>query len=287
MKDVVVLGATSLIGHFLLPQLSQGGYRVTAVSRSRPRPQQGIEWKALDASQDSYPFTDSETLISLAPIWALGALLQRSRTPPGRIIAFSSTSAISKQRSPNPAERRTAEKLLRGEEWVREQAERLNTAWTILRPTMVYGAGLDKNVATIAGFIERFGFFPLVGKASGLRSPVHAEDLATSVLRCLATPSSENRLYAVTGGEEITYREMVARIFAGLERRERVLSIPSAGAKAALRLASLLPRYAELTPEMAARANVDLVFDDSDARRDFGHAPRPFHPQRDDLLRAG
>ena len=287
MKDAVVLGATSLIGHFLLPRLVDGGYRVAAVSRSCPPPQKGIDWIELDASQDAYPFTGTETLISLAPIWVLATLLQRSRTPPGRIIAFSSTSAVSKQQSPNPTERRTAEKLLRGEALVRNQAERSSTAWTILRPTMVYGAGLDKNVTTIAGFIERFGFFPLVGEASGLRSPVHAEDLATSVLRCLATPTSENRLYTVTGGEEITYRTMVARIFAGLGRRERVLSIPNAGAKAALRLASLLPRYAELTPEMADRANVDLVFNDSDARRDFGHAPRPFHPHREDLLRAG
>ena len=287
MKDAVVLGATSLIGHFLLPRLIDGGYRITAISRSCPPPQQGVEWTMLDASQGSYPFTGAETLISLAPIWVLGALLERAETPPGRVIAFSSTSAVSKQRSPNPAERETADKLLRGEELVGNQAEKSNIAWTILRPTMVYGAGLDKNVSTIAGFIERFGFFPLVGDANGLRSPVHADDLATSVLRCLATPASENRLYTVTGGEEIPYREMVARIFSGLKRRERVLRIPASGAKAMLRLVSLLPRYADLTPEMAERANVDLVFDDSDARRDFGHAPRPFHPRREDLVRAG
>jgi len=41
--------------------------------------------------------------------------------------------------------------------------------WVILRPTLIYGSGVDKSIEVMAKFIKRFGVFPLYGKGSGLR----------------------------------------------------------------------------------------------------------------------
>ena len=41
--------------------------------------------------------------------------------------------------------------------------------WTLFRPTLIYGRGLDKNVTTIMRFIKRFHVFPIVGGGGGLR----------------------------------------------------------------------------------------------------------------------
>jgi hypothetical protein len=41
-------------------------------------------------------------------------------------------------------------------------------------------------------------------------------------------------------------------------------------------LARLHPRFAHLTPDMARRMEADLVFEHSEASRDFGYAPGKF-----------
>ena len=60
--------------------------------------------------------------------------------------------------------------------------ERNNVEWTILRPTLIYEAGRDTNITPLSRLIRRFGFMPLVGGGSGLRQPVHAEDLAIGAI---------------------------------------------------------------------------------------------------------
>lgn len=89
--------------------------------------------------------------------------------------------------------------------------------WVILRPTLIYGRGRDRNITVIARFIRRFGFFPVLGRATGLRQPVHAEDVALACHRALEAPAATNRAYNISGGETVTYREMVRRVFLALE----------------------------------------------------------------------
>ncbi len=284
MRHAVVFGASSLIGAYLLPRLMQQGYRVTAVSRT-PRP--AADWLQQDISQQPFQFCGDEVAISLAPVWVFGGMLRQCQSAPARIIAFSSTSAVVKTTSADPSERATAQKLLFGEDAVTTFADRHDLSATIFRPTMVYGAGRDKNIAVIARFIDRYGFFPLLGQGTGLRMPVHAADLADAVLRCLASESRCGERYALTGAEAITYQEMVERVFLGLERRKLIVHVPATLARGAVRIARLLPRYAELTPAMIDRTAQDLVFDSSDATEDFGYSPRPFRPGREDLLQQG
>ncbi len=102
-------------------------------------------------------------------------------------------------------------------------------AWVILRPTLIYGFGRDKNIAEMARFIRRFGFCPVLGKAAGLRQPIHAEDVAAACLAALQTPCAANRAYNISGGATLTYRDMVARVFSALDRRPRLLSVELVG----------------------------------------------------------
>jgi len=284
MTPVVVFGATSLIGTFLLPRLEQRGHRLTAVSRNRysATPTE-VEWLQQDIGRIPFDFNGRETAISLAPIWVFGEMLKKCRSAPARIIAFSSTSAVVKVDSRTPSEQAIANRLIQGERDVAAFCRQHGIALTIFRPTMVYGAGLDANVTVIARFVDRYGFFPILGGGTGLRSPVHAADLADAVVSCLETPAAEG-LYTLTGGEDLSYHEMVERIFAGLGRPPRILRIPAPIARAAVHVARRLPAYAGLTPAMVDRTGQDLVFDCSEARRRFDYSPRPFRPGRNDLL---
>ncbi|HVF33962.1 MAG TPA: nucleoside-diphosphate sugar epimerase, partial [Candidatus Saccharimonadia bacterium] len=149
-------------------------------------------------------------------------------------------------------------------------------ACTILRPTLIHDDdGADRSLARIAALAWRAGFFVLPAGARGLRAPVHADDVAAAVVACAATGASANRAYDLPGGENVDYREMVARVLATLSPKPRLVTIPDLVARPALRLAA---RLAGASPALVDRLYDDLVFDAGPARRDFGYAPRGFAP---------
>jgi uncharacterized protein YbjT (DUF2867 family) len=133
-------------------------------------------------------------------------------------------------------------------------------------------------VADIARFIRKFGFFPLIGPAQGRRQPVSAGDLADACMRALEAPSSFNKAYNLSGGEDLPYIGMVRRIFETLGRPPIFIRIPISLFRAAVHVARLHPKYAHLTLDMALRMQTDLVFDHSDAASDFGFSPGRFDP---------
>lgn len=275
---VLVLGATSLIGGYLMDRLRAADVDPVAVSR---RPPSGDAcWLDADLAdphlEDGLPAV--ATVFSLSPIWllpaALPALKAKGMT---RLVAFSSTSRFTKQDSDVAEERVVAESLTESEAVVERFCASQGVAWTILRPTLIYDEGRDGNVSRLAGLIRRFGVLPLSGSGEGLRQPVHAEDLAIGALAAATAPAAENRAYDLVGGETVTYHQMATRVFEGMRRRPVVFSLPPA--LFALMLKAASPFLPGATAAMGARMGQDLTFDSADAARDFGWAPRDFHPR--------
>ncbi|BDT66793.1 hypothetical protein os1_09570 [Comamonadaceae bacterium OS-1] len=193
-----------------------------------------------------------------------------------RIVALSSTSRFTKDTSSDLLEQNIAQGLVNAESQLQTWAESRGIEWVVLRPTLIYQPGQDKNVSEIARFIRRFGFFPVLGRAHGLRQPIHAADVANACVAALHSPTVANRAYNISGGETLPYRSMVGRIFAAQGRRARVLSVPLWMFKLAVTLLRCLPRYRQWSAAMAERMNRDLVFDHTEAARDFGFQPRVF-----------
>lgn len=291
-RRVSVLGATSLVGACLLPLLTQAGWQVTAYSRRAPcRAGDGVAWRQIeDAPSPLAPFRMSEKntpdWICVAPIWVLPdyfALLEAQRAR--RLVALSSTSRFSKDDSSDPAEQTVARRLAEAEARVQAWAEGHGVEWVILRPTLIYGLGRDKNISEIARLIRRFGFFPLLGRGMGLRQPIHVTDIAVACFSVLTTACARNRDYNISGAETLPYREMVSRVFAALGRRPRFLVVPLGVFKFALIGLRLFPRYRHWTIAMAERINRDLVFDHCDAVRDWGFLPSAFQLTREDVAK--
>ena len=94
------------------------------------------------------------------------------------MVAFSSSSVLSKADSNDRSERRLMRSLAAGEEALVAACSERGISLLLLRPTMIYGCGMDRNVSRLAAMARRHGVIPLAGAASGLRQPVHAEDLA-------------------------------------------------------------------------------------------------------------
>jgi len=283
-----VIGATSLIGAGLLPLLVDYGYDVVAFSRQALLVQQqsarrGVVWRLLSTiySHDEEPITK---WICLAPIWVLPEYFSLFlHYEVKNIVAVSSTSLFTKGLSSDSAEKELVSKLTEGEQLFINWAEKNQVLWTILRPTLTYGLGRDSNISVIARSIQRFTFFPLLGAAQGLRQPVHAHDVALGCLVALNAEKAFNRYYNISGGETLSYREMIGRVFSAMGRKQRFVTFPFWFFRLALMFLRLLPRFRHWSPAMAERMNSDLVFDHSEASRDLGFTPRPFHLTRKDL----
>jgi len=216
-------------------------------------------------------------LLHAAPIWLLPGLLPPlSELGLRRLVGFGSTSRFTKRDSSSTRERNTARRLGEAEEAVESICRDRRIAWTIFRPTLIYGGGHDRNVSAIARLVRCLGFVPVAGRALGARQPVHADDLARACLAALDNPATFGKAYDLPGGETLTYAEMVTRIARGVGRKPRLLRLPLPALRIAIGLARLLPGLAHLSVAMADRMNEDLCFDDGPARRDFGYAPHGF-----------
>jgi nucleoside-diphosphate-sugar epimerase len=260
---VLVLGASGQIGRSVLERLAAMGRPAVAICRRPPSDIAfGADWLARDLTRPLDLATHRPAAaIHATGAWLLPAHLSALRAAGvRRLVCFSSTSMLAKADSCSAVERDIAQRLAAAEHAVTEGG----IPWTVLRPTLIYGLGLDRNVRAAAGFIRRWRFFPLGGPGKGLRQPVHADDLAAAAVHLIDDEANLGRQFNLGGGETLTYRAMIERIF-------RVLGIP--------------PRFLRLPPlsripgrigSIARRMEQDLAFDQGDSWPRLGLRPRDF-----------
>jgi nucleoside-diphosphate-sugar epimerase len=273
----LVIGATGLVGGYLLGHLVRNGEIPYALSRSA-RTGSGADWIVGDLEQpDNLQIPAIATLYCTADAKLLARALHRFLAPAlKRVIVFSSTSVLTKLDSEVADERDGLKRLADAEEEIGELCGASGVAWTILRPTLIYAEGRDTNITPLSRLIRRFGFMPLVGGAAGLRQPVHAEDLAFGAIAAAASPAAANKFYSLPGGETLSYHEMIGRIFDGMKLSRRTLPIPAPIWRAAF--VAIKPLFPGANVAMGIRMMKDMTFDATPAITDFGWKPRGFHP---------
>ncbi|MEO7149079.1 MAG: NAD-dependent epimerase/dehydratase family protein, partial [Rhodanobacteraceae bacterium] len=243
-----------------------------AVSRS-PRENNGAVAWLRGHLPDACPagVDDAQSLISFGPLDALASWLCRADVPAlRRVVATSSMSASSKRASPVAVERALAQCLRDAEAAVADVCGRRGIGWTILRPTLIYGAGMDQSLTPIAHRAMRWRVFPLVA-GTGQRQPVHAQDLARAALSALETPLAVDRVVQVGGGERLTAAAMFARVRSSLPAWTLPLPVPAFVTTAAARMSPSLRGP-------LSRLRDDLIADNSDLERLLGVHPRGFEP---------
>ena len=268
---VLVVGGSSQIGHFLLPRLATGGEPIVALSRI-PRPAaDGVKWLHgyLPDAMPALPALSA--ILSFGPLQALADWLAHATlTGAPRVVATSSMSAETKRDSAVPAEREISRLLRAGELALAAACARHGCDWTVLRPTLVYGAGLDKSLTPIAHRALRTRLFPIPA-GRGLRQPVHADDIAQAVLAALECPAAAGRILSIGGGERLVYPQMFARVRQSLPHSTVPVALP----------AWLLRLGQRVCPPLRgplSRLDTDLVADNDELQRLLHVQPRPFQP---------
>jgi nucleoside-diphosphate-sugar epimerase len=266
---VVVFGASGQIGHFLLPRLRARGEPVIAVSRRPHADGNGVHWVE-GGLPDAVPvLPPASAIISFGPLQPFAQWLAAAAPANApSIVATSSMSAQSKADSPVPAEREVARQLRQGETELAAACAALGCGWTVLRPTLIYGAARDKSLTPLAHRAMRTHVFALPA-GRGLRQPVHADDIALAALAALDRPAQ--RVLMLGGGERLPAGEMFAHVHRSLPVATLPLPLP----------AWLLRVARHAIPRLRgplARLESDLVADNSELERLLGVHPRPFRP---------
>lgn len=261
--------------------LDAAGLSASVVSRRAQKLPEGFTAINLDLTQArQWIVPENAIVISLLPLWVLSRHINRLMGAQS-LIAVSSTSRFSKSASDDPKERAIADQLTMAENIITAWAPRSHVAYTILRPTLIYDGHSDQNITKIASFIQRFGCFPVASPAKGLRQPIHAEDVAKAIMASLGNASTYYMALNIAGGEILTYRTMVERIFAALGKSPRIIPMPVALLEQPFKLLTKLGIIKETSFGFGAfrRMNEDLIFDSSEGSQLLNYAPRPFEPE--------
>src|SRR5438132_118297 len=89
--------------------------------------------------------------------------------------------------------------------WAAEEAVRSSPiAWTIFRPSIIYGRG-DEFVNMLAWMIQRYrGVVPVIGGGLQRLQPVAREHVAASFARAVALDATVKQTYDVVGPDAVT-----------------------------------------------------------------------------------
>ena len=279
-----------MVGQSLIETAAARDFRVFAISR---RVDSGlgdrtVSWLTADLEGPlKAELPPADIWIHAAPLWLLPRHIPTLKSLGiQRIIAFSSTSAVTKTRSCIPAERMVAERLQSAELSCLQAGSHENVAVTLFRPTMIYGYSRDQNVSAIARFISKYGIFPIPRHALGLRQPVHVNDLVEASLAIVENVRTFGITYIVSGGEALTYKNMVARVYAGLGKAPRFVQIPTRVYRAIAQGISLATGSGYLNAGTVDRMSRNFNFSHQLATRDFDYHPASFldNPARDLII---
>lgn len=271
---VLLTGATGLLGGALLDVLLAQGHEVRCLvredspraSRLDARKTELFRGDAGDAGALSRALSGADALLHVAGIEHSPAVVEAARRAgSSRLVVVGSTSAHS-------AYSFRSDPKLRMEELVRGSG----LAYTIVRPSMIYGSEMDKNVHRLLRFLDRSPLFPMFGSGENLWQPVYHEDCARGVYEALVRPSAVGQSYDLPGAEPLTYLEMVETAAGALGKKPRIVRLPLEPVRRMLAAAEALRLPLPIRSEQVLRLREDKAYPYDKARRELGYAPRPF-----------
>jgi nucleoside-diphosphate-sugar epimerase len=274
---LLVTGGSGFLGRYVLAEAGRRGHECVALARS-PAAAQTVT--ALGATPIMGDLDDAtglpavmaagcEALVNLASLGfghAPGIVAAAGVAGLNRAV-FVSTTAVT---TTLPA--RSKRVRLAAEERIRSSGLK----WTILRPTMIYGAPGDRNLSRLLVLLRRTPVLPVPGGGQRLQQPVHVADLADAVLNAAERPAVAGHRYDVAGPEPLTFGDLLRACAAAVGSRTRFVPVPLAPAVAALRTYERFSARPRIRAEQLERLAEDKAFAIDDAVHDLGYAPRPF-----------
>ncbi|NER93890.1 MAG: NAD(P)H-binding protein [Symploca sp. SIO1B1] len=274
--NILLTGATGFTGSFVCQELLKRGIAFDCLVRSSSNIQQleSLGLKLVEANLDQPEslcrvFPGYQTLINVASIGfgAAPKIVQACEESGIRRAVFVSTTAIfTRLNAQSKGVRQEAEAAIKNSK----------LDYTILRPTMIYGTPSDRNMVRLLRLIKRSPIIPVLGEGKSLQQPVHVQDVAWAICEVLNYPQTYRRDYNISGGQILSYNEVITIASQALGKQPLLLHLPTNLSVKLIKTAKTLGLKTPVSPEQVLRLNEDKVFDYTNAQQDFNYSPRPF-----------
>jgi uncharacterized protein YbjT (DUF2867 family) len=281
---LLVTGGSGFLGGYVLAEAARRGHSCVALARS---PQAARTVAARGAVPLAGDLADGAALASVFASAGCDGLVNLASLGFGHANAivgaavhsgldravFVSTTAVT---TTLPA--RSKAVRLAAEEEIRSAGP----GWTILRPTMIYGAAGDRNLSRLLAALARLRragvplVLPVPGGGRQLQQPVHVADLAGAVLTAVERPQAAARRYDVAGPEPLMFADVLREAASAVGGRVHLVPVPLAPVIAVTRGYERVCRRPRIRVEQWQRLAEDKAFGIEAAARDLDYAPRPF-----------
>ncbi|WP_300618238.1 complex I NDUFA9 subunit family protein [Dokdonella sp.] len=239
-QRIVILGGTGFVGRHLVPRLARDGHAITVLTRNRDRKREiSVLPRVRLVNADVHdPATLARRLAGAdAAINLVGILNERGSDGSGFRkahveLAASLTTAcretgvsrLLQMSSLRAGEGESHYLRSRGEAEERVRSSAL--AWTIFRPSVIFGDG-DGLFFRFADLLRIAPLLPLA-RAHAKFAPVFAGDVAEAFARALAHPRTAGQIYELAGPRTIELGELVRWTARLIGKRRVVLPLPDA-----------------------------------------------------------
>jgi nucleoside-diphosphate-sugar epimerase len=115
---------------------------------------------------------------------------------------------------------------LKAEEGLIELAQDSRMSWTIIRPTLVYGAGNPGNMKRLLKLIDTGLPLPF-GAINNSRSFTYVGNLVDAIITCIDNPAAKNQTFLISDGEDLSTPELIRRLAHHTKKSVTLLPIPT------------------------------------------------------------
>ncbi len=279
-RVVLVTGASGFIGVELVVQLKAAGYRVILATRKADSGRDDMDWVRLPAPEDPVEVFERivgnvDHVVHLAAIHnpqfvvsaetyhavncVLAAKLAKAahKSISGKFIFVSTIRAqcgsvhegvALESDPPQPTDDYGRAKLAAEAEIVTAMPR---GNYTILRPVLVYGAGMTSNMAKLLKLAALPVPLPL-NSLTGKRSLLDRGALCRAIIHCLTEARTDGGTFIVSDEVPLTVSEIVAAARRGLGRNPNLFSCPPWILNIAARMSGQMDRRKRLDSDLVA-----------------------------------
>jgi nucleoside-diphosphate-sugar epimerase len=155
-----------------------------------------------------------------------------------------------------------------------QELQQYSGTYCLMRPTMIYGSPQDQNLHKLIKFCDRYKFFPVFGSGNTLLQPIHADDIAQTLLKAWQSPNIQGA-YDLSGASIVTFRELLTIVSKLLAKPVHHLHFPlNIGITMATLLENILRDRSPVRREQILRLQEDKAYSHELAKKDLDFAPR-------------
>ncbi|MGZ5054927.1 MAG: UDP-glucose 4-epimerase family protein [Methylobacter sp.] len=257
--SVLITGANGFIGKQLCAELFTYGRSVRAAVRSENLPVENVEtvsigvingktdWKdalrsitvvihlAANAHVLKYSAADQLDELRKVNIDGVYNLARQAHDAGVRRFIFISSIKVNGEETllgrPYTAEDRPAPadpygiSKLEAEEALRQLADVTGMEVVIIRPPLVYGAGVKANFRSMMSWLQKGVPLPL-GAIHNKRSFIALDNLVDLIITCIDHPAAANQTFLAGDGEDMSTAELLQRLGKALNKPAKLLPMP-------------------------------------------------------------